>query len=185
MYVCVHCLCMCLLAFGLSLTSSENCGLLRWRSGEESACQCRRRKGSGFNPLVAKIPWRRKWQPTPVFLPGKFHGQRSLVGYSSWGHKRVRHDWACTYVCIILFFSFWYHYLWPLHEWKIIDLILKRHIQERQLFLIHQVLLAQGPGHMRFWRGGWNRLGPKQETVGPIFLKESYKNEINKYLNIS
>ena len=44
----------------------------------------------GFNPWVRKIPWRRKWQPTPVFLPGKFHGWRSLVGYSPWG-RRVRH----------------------------------------------------------------------------------------------
>ena len=35
------------------------------------------------------IPWRRKWQPTPVFLPGKFHGYRSLVGYSPWGHKEL------------------------------------------------------------------------------------------------
>jgi len=40
-----------------------------------------------FNPWVKKIPWRRKWQSTPVFLPGKFHGQRSLVGYSPWGCK--------------------------------------------------------------------------------------------------
>ena len=39
-----------------------------------------------------KIPWRRKWQPTPVFLPGKSHGQRSLAGYSPWGHRRVAHD---------------------------------------------------------------------------------------------
>jgi len=38
---------------------------------------------------VGKIPWRRKWQPTPVFLPGKSHGQRSLVGYSPWGHKEL------------------------------------------------------------------------------------------------
>ena len=37
-------------------------------------------------------PQRRKWQPTPVFLPGKSHGQRNMVGYSPWGHKRVRHD---------------------------------------------------------------------------------------------
>ena len=36
-----------------------------------------------------RFPWRRKWQPTPVFLPGKSHGQGSLVGYSLWGHKRV------------------------------------------------------------------------------------------------
>ena len=40
-----------------------------------------------FDPWVGKIPWRRAWQPTPVFLPGKFHGQRSLVGYSPWGRK--------------------------------------------------------------------------------------------------
>ena len=40
-----------------------------------------------FDPWVGKILWRRKWQPTPVFLPGEFHGQRSLVGHSPWGHK--------------------------------------------------------------------------------------------------
>ena len=40
-----------------------------------------------FNSWVGKIPWRRKWQPTPVLLPGKLHGLRSLVGYSPWGHK--------------------------------------------------------------------------------------------------
>ena len=41
----------------------------------------------GFNLWVRKIPWRRKWQPTPVFLPGKSNGQRSLAGYSPWGCK--------------------------------------------------------------------------------------------------
>ena len=46
---------------------------------------------TGFDPWVGKIPWRREWQPTPVFWPGEFHGQRSLVGYSPWGH-RVRHN---------------------------------------------------------------------------------------------
>ena len=46
--------------------------------------QCRR---PGFNSLVRKIPWRRKWQPTALFLPGESHEQRSLVGYSPWGHK--------------------------------------------------------------------------------------------------
>jgi len=40
-----------------------------------------------FNPWVRRIPWRRTYQPTPIFLPGEFHGQRSLVGYSPWGHK--------------------------------------------------------------------------------------------------
>ena len=42
---------------------------------------------SGFDFWVGKIPWRRKWQPAPVSLPGKFHGRRSLAGYSPWGHK--------------------------------------------------------------------------------------------------
>ena len=40
-----------------------------------------------FDPWVRKIPWRRKWQPTPIFLPGESHGQENLVGYSPWGHK--------------------------------------------------------------------------------------------------
>ena len=41
-----------------------------------------------------RFPWRRKWQPTPIFLPRKCHGQRSLVGYSRWGLKRVGHNRA-------------------------------------------------------------------------------------------
>ena len=48
-------------------------------------------KRHGFDLWVGKIPWRRAWQTTPVFLPGESHGQRSLVGYGLWGH-RVRHD---------------------------------------------------------------------------------------------
>ena len=44
--------------------------------------------------LVGKMSWRRKWQPTPLFFPGKSHGQRTLVGYSLWGNKRARHDLA-------------------------------------------------------------------------------------------
>ena len=57
----------------------------------ESTCQFRRHR---FDPRVRKIPWRRKWQPTPVFLLGKSHGQRSLAGYRPWGPKTVRHDLA-------------------------------------------------------------------------------------------
>ena len=53
--------------------------------------KCRRCK---FNPWVRKILWRRKWLPTPVFLPGKVHRQRCLVGYSLWGWKRDEHDLA-------------------------------------------------------------------------------------------
>ena len=57
--------------------------------GKEFACWCRRHRRHEFDPWVRKIPWRRKWQPTPVFSPGKFHGQRSLVGYSLWGCKEL------------------------------------------------------------------------------------------------
>ena len=55
---------------------------------------CRRCERCGFHPWVRKTPWRRKWQPTSVSLPGKSHGQRRLAGYSPWGRKRVRHDAA-------------------------------------------------------------------------------------------
>ena len=51
---------------------------------KESASKHRR---CGFDPWIRKIPWRRKWKPTPVFLPGKSHEQRSLMGYSPWAHK--------------------------------------------------------------------------------------------------
>ena len=61
--------------------------LPRWLSSQEPACQGRRLKSCGFNPWVEKILWRRKWQPSPVFLPGEPHRQRSLEGYIPWGPK--------------------------------------------------------------------------------------------------
>ena len=70
-----------------NIIRAEIQGLPRWLSGEESACQCGRCQRHIFNPCVKKSPWRRKWQPTPGFFPGKFHGQRSLTGYSPWGRK--------------------------------------------------------------------------------------------------
>ena len=57
--------------------------------GKESACQCRRHGKCEFDPWVRKIPWRREWQPTPVFLPGKSHGETSVEGYSPKGHKET------------------------------------------------------------------------------------------------
>ena len=59
----------------------------KWCSSKELACQCRRCKRHGFDTWVGKIIWSRKWQPTPVFLPGKSHRQRSLEGHSPRGHK--------------------------------------------------------------------------------------------------
>ena len=58
-------------------------------SGKEHAHQCRRRKRRGFSSWVRKIPWRRAWKATPVFLPGESHGQRRLAGYSPWGGKEL------------------------------------------------------------------------------------------------
>ena len=58
-----------------------------WLSDKESPSQCKRHR---FDPWVRKIPCRRKWLPTLVFLSGKSHGQKRLVGYSPWGHKIIR-----------------------------------------------------------------------------------------------
>ena len=60
-------------------------GLPRWLSEKGFICQCRRCE---LSPWVGKIPWRRKWQPTPI-LPEKSLGQRSLAGYSPWGSKEL------------------------------------------------------------------------------------------------
>ena len=64
-------------------------GIPRCNSDKESACQCWRRHRQSFDPWVGKIPLSKKWQPAPVFLPEKFHGQRSLVGFSPWGHREL------------------------------------------------------------------------------------------------
>ena len=104
--------------------------LLGGFGGKESTCQRRR---CGFYPWVGTIPWRRKWQPTPVLLSGESPGQRSLVGYSPWGH-RVRHGLVTEYACnhvqgfhflhllasICYLWYFWWWPFWP--EWGDISL---------------------------------------------------------------
>ena len=65
--------------------------------------RCRRCRRHGFNPWVGKVPWGRTWHPAPIFSPGKFHGQRSLVDYSPWGHKESSTtEYACmhAHMCI-------------------------------------------------------------------------------------
>ena len=77
-----------------------------------------------LNLWIWKIPWWRKWQPIPVFLPGKFHWQRNLAGYSLWGHKRVRQNLAtktkttvvelqccASFCCTAKWFSYTYTYI--------------------------------------------------------------------------
>ena len=83
-------------------------GLPRWLSGKESACQRRVYRRRCFHPWVGKIPWRRKWQPTPVLLPEKSLRQWSLVGH---GVTIVQHDLmtehAHVQACMQVFFSPW------------------------------------------------------------------------------
>ena len=75
-------------------------------SVKEPTCQCRRHKKLGFDPCVWKIPWKREWLPTPVFLPGGYHGQRSLMGYSPLGHKQLdTPEWLQTHIHNIFLFS--------------------------------------------------------------------------------
>ena len=71
-------------------------------SGKESACPCRRCKRPRFDLCVGKITWRREWQPTPVFLPGKFHGQRSLAVWQFKGPQKVGHDQVTEHTHIYL-----------------------------------------------------------------------------------
>ena len=77
-----------------------NTWLPRWLSGWRIRLECRRCRRHGFSPWVGKIPWRRAWQPTPLFLPGESHGQRSLAGYGpqtpkEWDMTEVT-EYACT-----------------------------------------------------------------------------------------
>ena len=79
-------------------------GLPRWRSGKDSACHCLSCRRHLLDPCTVKIPWRRKWQPAVVFLPGKFSGQRSLAGYTPWGRKEsdaTDHTHTCEYRLIM------------------------------------------------------------------------------------
>ena len=72
--------------------------------------QCRR---PGFNHWIGNIPWRREWLPTPVFLPGEFHGQRSLAGYSPMGHRELdMTKWLNTHICFFQLFNKLYIYIY-------------------------------------------------------------------------
>ena len=91
-----------MLAKYLSLLFNKLSRLSRWLPW----WLCLQCGSSGFAPWLGKIPWRRKWQPTPVFLPGESHGQRSVAGYSPWDCKESDtterlslSECACVHVC--------------------------------------------------------------------------------------
>ena len=97
--------------------------LPRWLSSKELSCQ---RRSLEFDLWVGKIPWKRKWQPTPVFLLEKFHGQKSLVGYSPWGRKESDMTEAYMHACMFLLY----------HNFPTYELVLfKEHICKSNLFV--------------------------------------------------
>ena len=103
--------------------------LPKWLTGKDFACQCRKYR---FHPWVGKIPWRRKWQPTPLFLPGESHRQRSLEDYSPWGRKRVRPDWVTEPTYNLVTTQQKTHWaLYDLHRWinigEVVDSIITGH----------------------------------------------------------
>ena len=78
--------------------SQQPGGIPRWLTGKETTCQCRKHRRCVFSLWLGKIPWRRKWQSTPVSMPGESHGQRSLEGYGPQGLKepdRAEHKHMC------------------------------------------------------------------------------------------
>ena len=103
----------------------------------QSVCQCRKCGRQGFSSWFGKIPWRRTWQPTPVFLPAKSHGQRKLAGHGPWDHKRAGHNLATKPT------NRWFLYHHLRTRWQDNRLISlnSHHSPERQtlLFLLHKI----------------------------------------------
>ena len=126
--------------------------------GKESSCNAGGAKGR-FDPWVRKIPWRRKWEPTPVFLPGESHGQRSLAGYSPWG-CRVGHDWRTE----------------PTHEhWQVKD-IFKRSCS-------HSLIFFQD-NHFAGTRNGLASLGNRSRWLFQLCKGPNYEVLVNLDLRL-
>ena len=142
---------------------------LRW---QRICPQCRK---PGVDPWVRKIRWRRKWQPTPVFLPGKFHGQRSIVGYSPRGSWRVGHSWATNiyfdWICAesedteMISFGrnsfprlnqlFFYHCLWAFWLFNKLTHIFKCLLSHFSLSSVC-IMVLRGSFYFLFLHGQWN-----------------------------
>ena len=120
----------------LGLVFDESSGLptviLLTRCFPGSPCECRRHR---FNPWVGKTSWRRKWQPTPVFLHGEFHGQKSLVGYSPSSRKEL--DMLSTEDTTHHYYYYYKYYVEiGRQRFKLCSTILKSH-EENQQIMFH------------------------------------------------
>ena len=142
-----------------------------------TACQCRRHKRCRFDPWVRKIPWRRAWQPTPVFLPGESQGQRSLVGYSPWSHKESDTTEHCLTLLINVVVYIYNFYIFLIS-------IIKQHTPEYLLVsglyflfcLCHTsrgILVIQAGIETRplRWRRGVLTSGPPGKSLVSSFLR--------------
>ena len=97
-YMCV-CVCVYIYTYIFIYAHGHLMGLVV----KECDCLCRRCRRHWFDPWIEKIPWKRRWQPTLIFLPGESHGLRSLVGYSPWDCKELdvtEHAHTLTYACV-------------------------------------------------------------------------------------
>ena len=116
-----------------------------WLSSKGSSCQCRRHRRYEFDPWIRKTPWRRKWHSTPGFLPGESHGQRSLVGYSPWGHQESdTTEYSTTDTCAHIWMPWG---AWGLSELKPTALVPWRPNSN----LLNSTFCPDGAGH-----GAWS-----------------------------
>ena len=105
--------------FGALLSAGWLLGFCHGSAGNELVCKLRRHKRLWYNPWVKMIPWRRKWQPTPVSFPGKSHRQRSLGSYSPWD-CRVRHGWVQTCLQAGSRYDFQVGFTWLKYHWGLL-----------------------------------------------------------------
>ena len=136
----------------------ESRGFPAGASGEEPTWQRRRCKRPRFDPRAEKIPWSRAQQPTPVFLPGESHGQRSLVGYSPWNTKRwTRLKQFCTHAHMHILIIQWFlmEMLWGTNKG-----CSSEGITSFGNKCVGWLLFAGLHNYLRceFWRGIWNFL---------------------------
>ena len=145
-------------------------------------CQCRT---CGFNPWVQKILWRRKWQPTPVSLPRKSHGQRSLVGYSPWSHKRVGYDWATkwqTKTKILVSTTLWLlGYVYTYNKITRIKFLASHISPWKTSTLIKLNNIAQSWGFVFSSFSNWSGQGANFLSAGINFFYSSPFTRINRF----
>ena len=138
-------------------------GLPRWCSDREPACQCRRCMRCGLDPRVRKTPWSGRWQPTPAFLPGKFHRQRSPVGPSPWADP---FPWADPYI-------FKGYILWSVLPFSKAVLFLKR--TSYYYYLYYYLVSKPGSPSIKCLKGLRVLVAPTRQNALDLWLHRPRK----------